>query len=130
MTTALQILLLVLVIVSEGAIIILLKKGSLSLKYALIWLFLGLALILMVLFPDLFISLSGILGFEVTSNFVFFVEGVFVLIILVSLTVIASRHSAKIMRLVQAIGILDKRLRDLEESIKEIEERIDEKQNK
>lgn len=130
MTPALQILLLVLVIASEGAIIILLKKETLALKYALIWLFLGLVLLIMVLFPDLFISLSGFLGFEVTSNFVFLVEGVFVLVILVSLTVIVSKHSAKIMRLVQVIGILDKRVRDLEEIIKEKKEQTDEKQNR
>ncbi|MDD6236592.1 MAG: DUF2304 domain-containing protein [Clostridiales bacterium] len=129
MTAALQILLLILVLASEGAIILLLKKGTLTLKYALVWLLLGLVLLIMVIFPDLFISLSRILGFEVTSNFVFLVEGVFVLVILVSLTVIVSKHAAKLTRLIQTIGILDKRVRELEEILKEKEERSDERQN-
>ena len=129
MTAALQILLLVLVLSSEGAIILLLKKGTLTLKYALVWLLLGLVLLVMVIFPDLFISLSHFLGFEVSSNFIFLVEGIFVLVILVSLTVIVSRHTAKLTRLIQTIGILDKRVRELEEILKEKEAQINERQN-
>lgn len=129
MTAALQILLLVLVLASEGAIILLLKKGPLTLKYALVWLLLGLVLLVMVIFPDLFISLSHFLGFEVSSNFIFLVEGIFVLVILVSLTVIVSRHTAKLTRLIQTIGILDKRVRELEEILKEKEAQINERQN-
>ena len=129
MTVALQILLLVLVLASEGAIILLLKKGTLTLKYALVWLLLGLVLLVMVIFPDLFISLSHFLGFEVSSNFIFLVEGIFVLVILVSLTVIVSRHTAKLTRLIQTIGILDKRVRELEEILKEKEAQINERQN-
>lgn len=129
MTAALQILLLVLVLASEGAIILLLKKGTLTLKYALVWLLLGLVLLVMVIFPDLFISLSHFLGFEVSSNFIFLVEGIFVLVILVSLTVIVSRHTAKLTRLIQTIGILDKRVRELEEILKEKEAQINERQN-
>ena len=129
MTAALQILLLVLVLASEGAIILLLKKGTLTLKYALVWLLLGLVLLVMVIFPDLFISLSHFLGFEVSSNFIFLVEGIFGLVILVSLTVIVSRHTAKLTRLIQTIGILDKRVRELEEILKEKEAQINERQN-
>ena len=70
---------------------------------------------LCIIFPDILINASHIVGVEVASNFVFLVEGIFVLVLLISLTLIVSKQRKQIVRLTQRMAILERRLRELEE---------------
>lgn len=115
MSLALQIVLLVLVFIFLLAIIHLLRKGKLSLKYSLIWIFSSIILLIMIIFPQLSIQVSKWIGVEVPSNFIFMLEGIFVLVILISLTLIVSNQTSRLTRLTQAVAILERRIRDLEE---------------
>ena len=115
MSLALQIVLLVLVFIFLLAIIHLLRKGKLSLKYSLIWIFSSIILLIMIIFPQLSIQVSKWIGVEVPSNFIFMLEGIFVLVILISLTLIVSNQTSRLTRLPQAVAILERRIRDLEE---------------
>ena len=115
MSLALQIVLLVLVVISLLAIIHLLRKGKLSLKYSLIWIFSSIILLIMIIFPQLSIQVSKWIGVEAPSNFIFMLEGIFVLVILISLTLIVSNQTSRLTRLTQAVAILERRIRDLEE---------------
>lgn len=115
MSFALQIVLLVLVFIFLLVIVHLLRKGKLSLKYSLIWIFSSIILLIMIIFPQLSIQVSKWVGVEVPSNFIFMIEGVFVLIILISLTLIVSNQTSRLTRLTQTIAILERRIRDLEE---------------
>ena len=115
MSLALQIVLLVLVFIFLLAIIHLLRKGKLSLKYSLIWIFSSIILLIMIIFPQISIQVSKWVGVEVPSNFIFMLEGIFVLIILISLTLIVSNQTSRLTRLTQTIAILERRIRDLEE---------------
>ncbi|MBC5786874.1 DUF2304 domain-containing protein [Clostridium facile] len=115
MSLALQIVLLVLVVIFLLAIIHLLRKGKLSLKYSLIWIFSSIILLIMIIFPQLSIQVSKWIGVEVPSNFIFMLEGIFVLVILISLTLIVSNQTSRLTRLTQAVAILERRIRDLEE---------------
>jgi hypothetical protein len=87
----------------------------LTFQYSLIWFVLGFALVLCILFPDILINLSHVVGVEVASNFVFLVEGIFVLVLLISLTLIVSKQRKQIVRLTQRMAIIEKRLRALED---------------
>ena len=115
MSLALQIVLLGLVVIFLLAIIHLLRKGKLSLKYSLIWIFSSIILLIMIIFPQLSIQVSKWIGVEVPSNFIFMLEGIFVLVILISLTLIVSNQTSRLTRLTQAVAILERRIRDLEE---------------
>lgn len=70
---------------------------------------------ILVIFPRLLVYIIHILGIEDNMNGLFIMCIAFMLMILMALTSIASRQNMKIRALVQEIGILDKRIRELEE---------------
>ena len=118
MGIALQVFLFVTVLIFMAVIVNYLRKGTLTFQYSLIWFVLAFALLVCIVFPDVLISLSHVVGVEVASNFVFLVEGIFVLVLLISLTLIVSKQRKQIVRLTQRMAIIEKRLRALEENQK------------
>jgi hypothetical protein len=103
------------VIVFFGIIIFFLRKNTLSLKYTLLWLISGFVMLLISIFPGILAFISGLLGFQVASNALFVLILGFFLVILLSLTSIVSRQTDKIKTLAQAIALLEKRVREMEE---------------
>ena len=104
-----------LAIVSYFIILIaMLRKKRLTMRYALLWLFSGVVLLVLSLFPGLLQTVTSLLGFQVPSNALFAILFFFVLMILMSLTYITSKQSEYIKRLVQHTALLEERLRDLE----------------
>ena len=118
MELSLQITLTVVVVLFLLMIVNDLRRGKLIFQYSLIWFVLAFALLLCIIFPQIPISLAAFVGVEVPSNFVFLVEGVFVLVILVSLTAIVSKQRMQIIRLTQQLAILERRVRELENKMK------------
>lgn len=99
-------------------LLIFLKRKALLLKYVLLWIFAGIFLGCMVIFPDTLSWITGILGIESNMNGLFVLSIAFVIIILMALTSIVSRQSMRIRILVQSNAILEKRVRELENEIK------------
>lgn len=97
------------------AILLFLKYKAIELKYTLIWIFCGLAMLLMVICPGLFIFLVNLLGITGTMNGLFILLIAFLLMISMSLTSIVSRQSSKIRVLVQEVAILRKKIEDMED---------------
>ncbi|HHV10262.1 MAG TPA: DUF2304 domain-containing protein [Clostridiales bacterium] len=95
-------------------IISLLKKKKLNLKYTLVWLLAVVGMLFAALCPSLIGKIANFIGIVTPINFVFMLEGVFVLFIILSLTVIVSHQNERIYRLVQTLAILEKRVRELE----------------
>lgn len=91
-----------------------LKQRALNLKYTLLWLLAGAVMGLLVISPELLIRIRHLFGIEDNMNALFIMCIAFMLMILMALTSIASRQNMKIRRLIQEIGILDKRIRELE----------------
>jgi len=92
----------------------LLKDKALSLKYTLLWLFAGLVMGILVIFPNtlyFFVRLSGIQT-PMYALIVFCLA--FILAILMSITSIVSRQNRKIRILIQENAMLEKRIRELE----------------
>ncbi|MDE7017865.1 MAG: DUF2304 domain-containing protein, partial [Lachnospiraceae bacterium] len=73
----------------------------------------------MVVIQELLVRIIHIFVIEDNMNGLFIMCIAFMLMILMALTSIASRQNMKIRTLVQEIGILDKRIRELETSIEE-----------
>ena len=98
-------------------ILILLKYKEISLKYTLLWLLSGLLMVLLVIFPSLLLGISHALGFQSSMNGLMVMGVAFIIMIIMSLTSIVSKQSRKIRNLVQYSAMLEKRIRDIENSI-------------
>lgn len=95
-------------------ILVFLKNKSLLLKYALLWIFAGVFLGCMIIFPNILITIKNLLGIESNMNALFVLIIGFIIIILMALTSIVSRQSIRIRTLIQANALLEKRVRELE----------------
>lgn len=92
----------------------LLKRKKFSLRYSLLWLFSGLIMLILVIFPDLLVNITRFFGIEIASNGLFAMCIFLIVMILVLLTVIVSDLTYRIKKLSQVIAIAEKRLRALE----------------
>lgn len=92
-----------------------LKNKALNLKYTLLWLLAGAVMGLLIIFPEMLVRIIHIFGISDNMNGLFIICIGFMLMILMALTSIASRQNMKIRLLVQEIGILDKRIREMEQ---------------
>ena len=106
---------LIIVLVSYFIVILyFLKQKALNLKYTLLWLVAGAVMGVLVVMPDLLTRIIHIFGIQDNMNGLFIFAIGFMLMILLSLTSIASRQNRKLRTLTQELAILEKRVRDLE----------------
>lgn len=115
MSINLRIFLFIIILVYLLIIINLLRKKSLNLRYSLTWLASALVLMFLIVFPQLVHKFSEIIGIATPVNTVFVIEGIFILLILLSLTTIVSHLNERNRRLVQSVALLEKRIRELED---------------
>ena len=87
------------------AIVNLIRKRSLELKYALTWLFLGAGLLLAVLVPGLLDMLAVALGIYSPMNMVFFLGFLFSIVVIFALTMSLSNNSNRVRRMAQMIAL-------------------------
>lgn len=93
-----------------------LKRRRLALKYTLLWLLTGVVMLIFVVFPELLQSLAGFIGAQTLMNTLYLLIIGFILVLLMMLTSIVSKQTERIAFLAQANAILEKRVRELEES--------------
>ena len=96
-------------------VIILLRNRRLEMKYTLLWLLTGVVLSIMIAFPESLRILLDFIGIVDNMNGLFILVIAFLIIILMSLTSIVSKHSNRVNRLIEENALLEKRVRDLEE---------------
>jgi len=114
MPIALQISMVIAVIFYLLIIVVLLKKGKLAFKYSLLWLFSGVIMLILSLFPRLLIKFASLCGFAVVSNAIFAMVLFLLIILQVYMTTVISDFSLKIKKLTQELAIANKRLEELE----------------
>ena len=85
------------------------KKGLLSTKYALIWIFVCIAIIFFVLFNDLLGKFASFLGIETVSNMLFFFGFVFLIVITFNMTKNISKLNREVIKLTQEIGLTNRK---------------------
>ena len=111
----LQIVMLLAVAVYFILLYLLLKKRSLHLKYTLLWIFSGVLMLALAVFPRLLDWFAALIGIYEPTNALFSLIFFCVIIILMSLTAIVSKQNERTKRLAQTIALLEKRVRELEE---------------
>ena len=93
---------------------ILVRRKSLNLKYSLLWIFAGIFMLILAIWPGILAWLTRVFGITLPVNALFAMMFFCVIIILVSLTSIVSKQAEQIKTLTQQMAILEKRLRDAE----------------
>lgn len=92
----------------------LIRKNRVALKYALLWLFSGLLMMLLAIFPHLLDSMARMIGIYSPVNALFAVLLCCGLVLMISFSVIMSGNKKAIVRLTQEISLMEKRIRELE----------------
>ena len=111
---------LIIVVISYFIVILyFLKQKALNLKYTLLWLVAGAVMGILVVVPELLTRTIRLFGIQDNMNGLFLFCIGFIVLILLSLTSIASRQNRKLRTLSQELAILDKRVRDLEKDGRE-----------
>ena len=95
----------------------LLKKGRLTVRYSIIWLMAGGALLVFAVFPYIVLVLRDWLNMEMPVNVIFTLVLAFVLLLLLSLSTLVSGFAEKLKRLAQENALLEKRVRELEQAL-------------
>ncbi len=72
---------------------------------------------IMVIWPEILTWMIGLVGIQSNMNGLFLMAIGFVIIILMSLTGIATKQRQKIKVLIQELAMLEKRVRELEDAI-------------
>lgn len=94
----------------------LLRKRRLNLRYTLLWLFSGAVMLVLAIFPRTLHILSDLIGVYSPTNALFAIISMFLILLLMSMTVIVSHLNESVKRLVQHNAMLEKRVRELEKS--------------
>lgn len=97
----------------------LLRRKTLSLRYTLLWIFGGIGMGILLIFPELLNWFIHLVGIQLASNGLFAIILFFILIILISITSIVSKQSDHIKHLVQDNALLEKRIRELEDILRQ-----------
>lgn len=105
MTWRVRIAVVVILVIGLVAIVNLIRKRSLELKYALVWLFLGAALLLAVIVPGVIDTLSEVLGIYNPMNMVFFLGFLFSIVVIFILTMSISNNSNRVRKMAQKIAL-------------------------
>lgn len=118
MTPRLQLYMILGAVILLAVIFCLLKRGLMSVKYSLLWLLLAVCLVIAAAVPYTVFVLRDLLDIQMPVNLIFLLMFCFVLVVLLSLSVAISQLAEKCKRLTQANAILEKRVRDLEDTVK------------
>ena len=119
MNLKIQVIVAVLIVFALLWIANMVRRQALDLKYALSWLTVGTAVLILDLFPGMMNYLVHLLGIELPVNMMFFFGFCFTLLLLFILTVKVSKQEEQLKRLTQELALLEDRMnsRRLDKSI-------------
>ena len=93
-----------------GLIGSMLRRRKLREKYVALWIVVGLAATVLSIWPALLVSISNALGFQVPSNFLFFVDGLLLLLVSIQLSAEVSKLEDRTEVIAQELAIISMRL--------------------
>ncbi len=111
----LQIIAAILLMLGLLAIVNMIRKKALELKYALSWILVLIVVLIVDLVPQILSVISYLFGIATPVNTLFLLALCFSILLLFILTVTVSRLSDRIRQLSQAVALLEKQLEEGEE---------------
>jgi len=94
-------------------VFVLLRRGVLREKYAVLWLLVSGVAFLFAVIPGALRWVSDLLGIETPSNLLFFITVVLLVLVSVQLSYELSRHEMRIRRLAEEVALLNDEVRKL-----------------
>lgn len=94
-------------------VFMLLRRGVLREKYAVLWLMVSGVALVFAIIPGALRWVSDLLGIETPSNLLFFITVVLLVLVSVQLSYELSRHEMRIRRLAEEIALLNDAVQDL-----------------
>ena len=104
-------------------IIDLIRRQKMTFKYSLFWLSASGLAVLLAFYDDVLTRFSKLAGFELASNFVFFLFLAFISVLCLFLTVYINEQNNRTDSLAQSLGILDYKCRQLQKELDELKSR-------
>lgn len=89
-------------------------KKRIDLKYSLVWLLADIVMLVVTIFPQIVDIIGAFIGIASPVNTIFLFGGMFIILIILTLTFIVSHMNNRIYKMVQSIALLEKRIRELE----------------
>lgn len=111
MSLKIQVIVAVVIVAALIWIANMVRKEVLDIKFALSWLTVGAAVLILDLFPGIMDYLVHLLGIELPVNMMFFFGFCFTLLLLFILTVKVSRQEEHIKRLAQEMALLEEQIK-------------------
>lgn len=111
-----QIFVIVIAVLALVILVNMLRKRTLELRYALLWVVMAIGILIFACFPGLTKWLAGVLGIDTPINMLFFAGFCFALAIIFFLTVVISRMANRVKKLTQEMALLKKELEDRSEN--------------
>ena len=105
-------------------VLIVIRRGHLSIRYGLLWLGSGIIWLILALFPGLLNIISNFLGILSPINALFLLGIFLIMFVLLGVTIVISRLSEKIRHLTQSIAIEELYLTELKRKIEKAENKI------
>ena len=105
MNIKIQIIIAIGILIALVVIINMIRRKKLELRYALVWLAVGVSILVLDCFPELITWLSHQIGIESPVNMLFFFGFCFSLVIIFVLTMAMSRMSIRIKELAQELAL-------------------------
>ncbi|WJM15018.1 DUF2304 domain-containing protein [Microbacterium arborescens] len=106
-------------VVILAIIVTMLMRRHLREKYAVMWLVIGAAMLVLAVFPDLLGALAGVLGVIVPSNLLFALAVALLIGVTLHLSWELSRAEEEIRRVAEEVAILRADLDSLSEAVRE-----------
>lgn len=116
MTLKIQIIVITIAVLAILVTIYLIKKERLGLRIAMPWLLVFVLIILNAAVPSIMVWISNLIGIYAPVNMVIFFGGIFVMLIIYSLTMSVFSNRKKIRDLVQKVAIMEEEMKKQQES--------------
>ncbi len=100
-------------------LLLMLRRKRLTLRYALLWIFSDVLMLILAIFPRILPWFAGLVGIYDHTNALFATVFFCLILILMSLTSAISGLNEKVKTMAQSNALLEKRLRELEEREKQ-----------
>lgn len=101
-------------------VIELIRRQTMTFRYAFFWLSSSLFVMFLAFKPEIIFHLSQMMGFQLPSNFIFFLLLCFFVCLSLSLTVYINEQNSRTETLAQHIAFLEYKIQSLEENSKNI----------
>lgn len=101
-------------------VIDLIRREKLTFKYAVVWIFMCLAGILVAVYENLIFKSASFLGFALPSNFIFFLLGVFLVVLSLMLSIYICQQNRHLELITQKIGLMELELSKLRKELSEL----------